>query len=123
MKFAFCPTDPTHQRFGTTIHVMQTVVVTPNGDFLEELNPCDEVTHGPDPDNTWTCMTCGVSAQFREHEADEIEQEDLEAASELLAKLEAGQLQCGCDPSSCDHKYLGDEPGPYPRDRREKKGT
>ena len=56
-------------------------------------------------------------------EADEIGQQDLEAASEVLDHLEAGRLQCGCDPSSCNHHYLGDEPGPYPRDRRGKKGT
>lgn len=123
MKIAFCPTSPGHRRFATTIHVMQTVEVAPNGDFIEELTSCDEVTHGPDPDNTWTCTTCGAQARFRGHEAEEIEREDLEAASELLAKLEAGRLQCGCDSSSCDHKYLGDEPGPYPRDRREKKGN
>ncbi len=120
MKFAFCPTDPTHQRFGTTIHVTQTVLVASNGEFVEELTSCDEVTHGPDPRNIWTCATCGAQAEFREDEADEIGQEDLEAASEVLARLKVGKLQCGCDPSSCDHKYLGDEPGPYPRDRREK---
>lgn len=116
------------------------VSAVPRGDHTPD--PRGVVELEPDDPRATVCGACGrgwddtVSTSCtptpsgrcpfegeHDREAEEIEQEDLEAASELLAKLEAGQLQCGCDPSSCDHKYLGDEPGPYPRDRRVKKGT
>ena len=58
---ATCPNDPAHDRFYTTAHVAQTWEVDREGNFVSDLST-DEVTHFPDPDNTWQCKICGADA-------------------------------------------------------------
>lgn len=58
---AVCPNDKNHDKFVTVAHVTQDWVVTPEGEFLEELATV-ETTHGPDKDNTWSCYICGAEA-------------------------------------------------------------
>lgn len=45
--------------FITTAHVTQDWVVDSYGNFIKCLNDAVEVTHEPDPDNTWQCTKCG----------------------------------------------------------------
>lgn len=59
---ATCPKNPDHKKFVTTAHVMQDWVVDENGEFLEEMNPCVEVTHFPSHENVWTCCADGCGA-------------------------------------------------------------
>lgn len=59
---ATCPNNNEHKRFVTVAHVCQTWVVDENGNFLEERDML-ETTHGPHPDNIWTCFECGAEAQ------------------------------------------------------------
>ncbi len=53
------------QTFCVTAHVTQDWVVDENGDFLQSLNDCLEVTHFPDDDDIWDCNNCGYSAAGR----------------------------------------------------------
>lgn len=48
------------KEFLTTAHVTQTWKVDEDGDFIEAVSDCDEVTHGPDDGNIWTCVKCGA---------------------------------------------------------------
>lgn len=47
--------------FFVTAHVAQDWRVDKNGNFVEELNTCIEVTHFPDDDDIWDCAECGYS--------------------------------------------------------------
>ena len=61
---AVCPNSPEHKRFVTVIHQAQDAVVDERGNFLENPANLDaQITHGPNPDNTWTCLTCGAQAK------------------------------------------------------------
>ena len=59
-----CLKNPEHKSFITTVHVMQEWITNENGDFnrVNSGGECLEVTAGPDPDNIWTCYTCGAEA-------------------------------------------------------------
>ena len=59
---ATCPKNKKHKKFITVAHVMQEWVVDPEGEFIEERTACLEVTHDPDPGNTWACAVCGEEA-------------------------------------------------------------
>ena len=59
---AICPTNPKHQTFVTTAHVMQEWEVDSDGSFLEVASGCLEVTHQPDPGNIWSCTECHAEA-------------------------------------------------------------
>lgn len=52
--------------FDTTVHVMQSWKVDENGEFIEVLDDCLEVTHEADDGNTWTCTNCGAEAVIME---------------------------------------------------------
>jgi hypothetical protein len=58
---AHCPNNSQHDRFITVAHVSQTWVVDSEGNFLESVSD-DEIDHGPDSGNTWTCEDCGADA-------------------------------------------------------------
>lgn len=58
---AVCPTDPSHNRFTTTAHVMEEWEVDEEGDWVRTISTL-QVTHGPDVDNVWTCVSCGAEA-------------------------------------------------------------
>lgn len=53
------------ESFEVTVHVTQDWKVDCYGTFLETLNECVEVTHGPDDDDIWTCCICTFSAEGR----------------------------------------------------------
>jgi hypothetical protein len=61
MIAAVCPTDPEHKEFITTAHVMEDWVVDEHGSWLSTMESI-QTDHGPDPDNTWYCRTCGADA-------------------------------------------------------------
>lgn len=50
------------REFVTSAHVVQRWRVSYGGDFLEEVESCTEVLHGPDADNIWSCYRCGKEA-------------------------------------------------------------
>lgn len=56
--------------FIVTAHVTQTWRVDGDGDFLNAVSECDEVTHRPDSDDVWTCAACGRSGAGREFEVE-----------------------------------------------------
>jgi hypothetical protein len=58
---AKCPNNPKHTRFVTVAHEMHDWVVDEHGNFIEDLR-CVDTSHGPDPDNIWTCQECGAQA-------------------------------------------------------------
>lgn len=51
----------TSKKFVTVAHVVEEWVVNEYGDFEEKLETL-ETTHGPDPQNSWTCQECGAAA-------------------------------------------------------------
>ncbi len=48
--------------FITSAHVMQDWEVDGEGNWLETVVDCEQIDHGPDPDNLWTCSRCGTLA-------------------------------------------------------------
>ena len=52
--------------FIVTQHITQTVKVDGDGQFLEEVTSCDEITHRADDDDLWTCDKCGHEATGRD---------------------------------------------------------
>ena len=72
---ARCPNNRKHGSFRTTAHVMQLWQVDETGEFQKELDPCLQVSYGPDPDNYWYCTQCEAKAEFvdDEEETDELE--------------------------------------------------
>ena len=58
---ATCKSDPTHDKFVTTAHVMEEWLVDQHGDWIETLESV-ETTSKPDPGNLWTCHVCGSDA-------------------------------------------------------------
>jgi hypothetical protein len=58
---AKCPKDSEHKSFETIVHVTEFWEVDEEGNFLDQTDS-GEVTHGPNRDNIWTCMTCQAEA-------------------------------------------------------------
>ena len=52
-------------RFHASAHVTQEWCVDGEGNFIEVVNNCLEVTHKPDNDNIWTCVKCGAEAVIK----------------------------------------------------------
>ena len=64
-KIATCPTPGCDEgRWITVAHVSEDWVVDANGNFQDNLGSIDVVSN-PDPDNMWTCDTCGKEAVFK----------------------------------------------------------
>jgi len=63
---ARCPENRAHREFTVTVHVTQDWRVSETGEFVAEVQSCVEVTHGPDPEDVWTCAECGRQAVFRQ---------------------------------------------------------
>jgi hypothetical protein len=59
----YCPKNKKHKQFITTAHEVHDWVVDEKGNFVGDLG-CTEVAAKPDPDNFWTCMTCGINAKI-----------------------------------------------------------
>lgn len=49
-------------RFITVAHVTQSWEVDAFGNFIRAVSQCDEVTHGPDNGNIWTCSKWGTES-------------------------------------------------------------
>ncbi len=61
---ASCPNNSKHATFVTVAYVSEDWLVDSDGTFLDVADgSCGEVLHKPDPDNTWTCTTCGAEAK------------------------------------------------------------
>lgn len=58
-------------------HVVQTVKVDGNGNFMSEVTSCDEVTHAADDDDIWQCSHCGFDAAGREFNVEENKNEEM----------------------------------------------
>jgi len=56
-----CPADASHNSFETTAHVMESWEVDSSGEWISTIATL-ETTHGPDPDNIFTCNICGATA-------------------------------------------------------------
>ena len=50
------------EKFYVTAHVIQDWIVDCNGDYVETVEDCVEVTHFPKDDDIWTCKECGYQA-------------------------------------------------------------
>lgn len=50
-----------NNHFFVSAHVVQDWKVDENGNFLETINECSEVTHTPDDEDIWTCSNCNYS--------------------------------------------------------------
>lgn len=59
---ARCPKNENHKEFITVTHISQDWKVDEEGNFLEVVEDCCEVVHGPDSGNIWTCDICGADA-------------------------------------------------------------
>lgn len=57
-----CPNDPTHKKFEVTAHVSQLWEVDEEGNFLDEIKGCEEVSHYPDSGDMFTCRECEAVA-------------------------------------------------------------
>lgn len=56
-----------NEEFLVSAHVVQDWKVDKNGNFIEEINSCSEVTHEPDDEDLWTCTKCNyetVGSEF-----------------------------------------------------------
>ena len=51
-----------YRKFVVSQHVVQSIIVDENGNFIGEISSCDEITHAADDDDMWTCNKCGYSA-------------------------------------------------------------
>jgi hypothetical protein len=58
--------NPKHNRFSTIVHVAQDWVVDENGNWLETLNECSQVTHGPKKGNFFLCRVCSRVANVEQ---------------------------------------------------------
>jgi hypothetical protein len=53
-----CPKNPDHKRFEVAAHVAQLWLVNENGEFVEQINDCDQVTHYPASGDMFVCHDC-----------------------------------------------------------------
>ena len=65
MKRKMCPKCGSGV-FYVTAHVTQDWLVDDNGDFIECVYDCVEVTHHADDDDQWECVKCGHNAPGRD---------------------------------------------------------
>lgn len=52
-------------------HVVQTVKVDGEGNYLSTVTECDMVNHEADNDDLWTCAGCGKELPGKEFEVEE----------------------------------------------------
>ena len=68
-------------KFLVTAHVTQDWVVDENGNFLECIDECSEVTHHPGDDDLWHCVNCGYNALASDPETADVFEFDQELSS------------------------------------------
>ena len=73
-------------KFLVTAHVTQDWYVDENGNFLEVVKDCDQVTHAPDDDDIWVCAACDYDAAGAEFNVKEEPEQDTEKTPEDAAK-------------------------------------
>lgn len=54
--------------FIVSAHVVQDWKVDSEGNFIEVIDDCSEVTHSPDNDDVWSCANCGYNASGKDFE-------------------------------------------------------
>jgi len=59
---AVCSKNMNHKAFITVAHVTEDWKVDPEGEFIS-VHSGGEVTHRPDPGNSWNCAICGAEAE------------------------------------------------------------
>jgi len=57
-----CPKDIKHTKFSVTAHVAQEWEVDEKAEFSKVITDCTDVTHKPDKDDHFICLTCGAEA-------------------------------------------------------------
>lgn len=62
---ATCPNNWKHEEFHVSAHVVQDWKVDAEGNWLETIDECVEVTHKINQDSIWTCSTCGAEAKVK----------------------------------------------------------
>lgn len=55
-------------RFVVSQHIVQSIVVDGNGEYLATVSECDTVTHSADNNDIWECEKCGYTAAGSEFE-------------------------------------------------------
>lgn len=58
-----CPNNPRHKKFSVTGHITQLWRVDEHCNFVSVLKDCLDVTHRPDKDDRYVCMTCDAEAK------------------------------------------------------------
>lgn len=71
--------------FHVTAHVTQTWEVDEEGNFVEEVTSCDEITHKPDDDDIWKCTNPDCSWSGAGSEA-VVDSENADTSEEPVAK-------------------------------------
>ena len=61
---AICPNNREHDRFTTTVHVMQEWEVDSKGEYLDVVDDFMQISSPPDIQNIWICSECGEQAIF-----------------------------------------------------------
>lgn len=56
-----CPKSTRHKHFSVTAHITQEWQVNKNGEYVKVLQDCAEITHRPDRNDLFICMTCGTT--------------------------------------------------------------
>lgn len=64
---AKCPNHPEHKEFITCAHVMQDWKVDAHENFVDIVDASVQTTHGPHPENSWTCAICAVETVVTEN--------------------------------------------------------
>ena len=55
--------------FTAIAHVTQEWMIDGNGNFVESISACIDVTHKPDDEDLWECLDCGYAtagSEFRD---------------------------------------------------------
>ena len=48
--------------FSSTAHVTQDWMLNDHGEFMESISNCIDVTHRPNDDDLWQCLSCEYNA-------------------------------------------------------------
>ena len=58
-----CPNNKEHNKFTVVCHVTEEWLVDEKGNFIELIEGCIDVTHGPN-ESAWYCAECGTEAEL-----------------------------------------------------------
>ena len=75
--------------FIVTAHVTQPWRVDADGNFLNCVSECEEVTHRPDDGDLWNCTACGHSAAGRDFNV-QVPDGDMAAVPDAAPDREGG---------------------------------